>query len=1522
VKKISLVAVLVILSACKSERGEAIHAQVLLPSVSATCVRFEVRDPANGQPLQTQWLTRTDDDLQIAIFRGKSLPETVTLAARPYKDGDCINNQEAPTPNGPYETVSATFVTDGFSSPVTLELKPGTDGDGDGYVATGAGGADCQDAPGEGAMVHPGAREQCSDQIDLNCDDRKGCEASTCGPNACVGPPTNLTLTLDSDTVQSISACTRATIQMKDASGRNTFVSTATVVGLEAVPTGGIAFFSNSGCTTSITNVTLDVGDGSETFYFRGQVVGDVTINATAGQLQDTKVAHVVPGPGNRLVFTTPEMTVTAGTCTTVQFQSQNEQGGTVSVTAATAVTLAATPAMGFLFYSDAGCTTEVTSANIPAGMSSGSFRFKGTRSGIVAVTLTSTGFTGSSQNETITAGPPTALAFTGPQTLPAGDCSTPVTIELRDSFGNPARAATNTSLTLVSSGVALTYSTNSGCSPTTTNVSIAQGTSTTSFRYRGTVAGTTNISGTATGLTTQTPLAVTITPGPAVLAFTTPVQTLTAGNCSAMAMVRLRDSFNNPIQVTVETPVALSASPPTGFQFFSDSNCTGTPVTSVNIPASGSDASFYFKGTIVGTGTVMISATVTGVPAATQSVTLNPGPPTVLAFSQPSATMVAGVCTQFTLLVQDAFGNASLVSSNQAITFSANPNASTNFTFSANTDCSSPGTQFNVNSGQSSRVLYMRGTVATDVTVTASRSGFASGTLNVKVNPGAPNKLAFSTSPQTVLVGNCSGATTVQVQDSFSNPTPVTAGTQIGLASNSSSGMGLYSDAACSTPATFVTVPTDQNSASFYFRGSDPEVVMITASSTGLTSATQTETINPLPPTALVFVSAPQTVATTGCSAITSVETWAGSTPTTVITPTMVNLSANPPAGFTFYANSNCTGPLTSVTIGVGQGSANFYFKGTTPGTVTLTASSTGLTSGTQDETITPLPTKLLFTTPARTTAAGICSAVVTVQATDLGNNPLPVATSTTVNLTQSGTPADTAFRFYSDSSCGTSVTSVTIPARQSSANLYYRGEEVRTVTLMAAATGLTSATQGHTMAAGNAARLVFASAPAQTLLAGTCSNLRTVETQDAFGHVATNGATVTLTGSTTAEFFQDLNCTTPITGPVTIAPGNSTTGFYFKGFTGGINANGTLTLMASATGLTTGTQAETIIPTVRTGNCSMNNTVKDCAIAPQLLAVNKAFLTFQATSSNTASQFANVRCFLNSVSQVRCERTGNGGGDVTIRWSVAEFPSGVAVQAQSVDCAGDMTPVALSNVTTNRTFLLLSSQRNATNIAGSSTRLAELVAMNQAEIRKTGGCGGVTDNNHLQVVDFAGADVRRGVTSMASGATSRQVDLLGSVALGRSILLYSYIADSTTTKSCDRAVRGELAVDGGSVSFSRGEGDTTNCAGSAITGISWEVVQFPSGTVVQQVTQQLAAGIESGTATISSVDRSRTLVVGGGQWASGQLHGEGQFSGSDNIGEMRTQAWLTNDTTLNFFRGASTSSATFTAYVIQFKP
>jgi hypothetical protein len=1529
VKKLSLVALLVLFSACKGQQeGEAIHATVKLAALSkesASCVLFEVRDVASKVPSHRTCLSRGGkDELQVAILKGV-LPDQVELAARPYRDCTCkageLTEQDVSAlgaANGMYVAQTASFTKGTSFSPTVLELAKGTDDDADGYVSVAGGGADCNDSS-TGAEVHPGHAEVCSDQADLNCDSKKGCEASSCGLNACIGPPTALALTLSATSVQS-GTCTGGTVQVKDSKGSNAVVAAATTVTLAAAPTGGIAFYSDAACTTAAPSVMIAGGGGSASFFFSGQAVGTVTVSAaSAGLTMATQNVQVTPGVGNQLVFTSPARSAVSAVCSqVVQVQSRDAQGNAANVTASTPITLSATPSTGFKFYSDASCATEVTTAQMAAGTSSASFYFKGTVAGSVSVTVTAAGLTGATQTEMIVAGPPKIVILTGPASTQAGVCSTQVTVTLQDAQNNPTTATAATTINLSATGKPLTFSPTGACGSTVSSVSIAVGAGTASFFYRGTQVGPATITAAAAGLTSGT-LAVAITPGPATaLVFSTTAQTVQAGNCSGVVTVQRQDAFGNPAPVSSDTQVGLVAAPPNEFQFFSAAGCTGSAVTAVTMPNGSSDANFYFKG--IHLATEVVTATVGSI-SNTQSETINPATPSVLVLSPATQTVVAGTCAQVTLQIQDIYGNLSPVSPGQMMALSASP--SPGFTFSTASNCSAPVATLNLNvsSGSSSAPFYVSGTAAVSVTVTATKAPFTNGTATVTVGPAAPSKVAFKTTAQTVVSRTCSAITTVELQDTFNNPTPVAGSTTIGLAGSGAT-TTFYSDMTCSTVVTSLTLTTGQSSGSFYFKDNSVagETMTITASSASVTNGTQAQTITPQVPTELFITTNPQTVVAGACSGgVVTVQTRAQGNPTAYTTATVVTPSGT---GLTFFSNSSCGTAAPTVTIAAGQSTANFYFKGSTAGAIVLTAHSGSLTDATQTETITPAaPTKSIFITPSMSPVAGTCSGIVTVQSLDAFDNVSPTPGNVTLTFNQAG-PGDPNFKFFSDMSCTTMVSTLTLMAGQSTASFYYRGELARTLGL-AVSGSYPSPAQSHTIRPDIARDLFFSSStPAQTLLAGTCAK-RTVERKDMFGNLApdTSAATVTPSGSTLAEFFSDANCTAAAP-TFSIDAGNTSADFYFKGYTGGDNANAAFALTVASPGLTSATQNGMIIPTVRTGTCIVpgGQKTKQCTITPVLANSNRALLVFQSTAQSTDGADTNVRCRLISLTQIGCDRAGNTGA-ANVQWSVAEFPNAVVTQHSTVPCTGATTNADFTTAAVvAQSFLMLSGERNANNQPSAVSRLAELTSTNQAQIRKPGDCTG-GDNNSVQLVDYPGAMVQRGQASMSSGATTTTIGF-STVDLTRSILLYSYTFTGTGAKICDRAVRGEL-TDGITGTFSRGEGDAANCSGMAISGISWEVVQFPVGTVVQQFTQPLGAGVANMDITLPiPVEPSRTIVIAGGQWSSGAVHGEGTYSGGEVINEMRARATVTDATHVNLTRESSMASAKFTVFVVQLKP
>src|SRR5207237_335272 len=138
------------------------------------------------------------------------------------------------------------------------------------------------------------------------------------------------------------------------------------------------------------------------------------------------------------------------------------------------------------------------------------------------------------------------------------------------------------------------------------------------------------------------------------------------------------------------------------------------------------------------------------------------------------------------------------------------------------------------------------------------------------------------------------------------------------------------------------------------------------------------------------------------------------------------------------------------------------------------------------------------------------------------------PVTTgSTTVNL--SVAPV-TGFTFYSDPACGTAVASITIGAGASTGSFYFKGATTGSFAVTAASAGLTSATQVETINPAAASVLVFTTA-AQTLAAGACSAIVTVQRRDQFGNAVTSGATtVNLSVAPVAglTFYADPACGT----------------------------------------------------------------------------------------------------------------------------------------------------------------------------------------------------------------------------------------------------------------------------------------------------------------------------------------------------------------------------------------------------------
>jgi N-acetylneuraminic acid mutarotase len=622
----------------------------------------------------------------------------------------------------------------------------------------------------------------------------------------------------------------------------------------------------------------------------------------------------------------------------------------------------------------------------------------------------------------------------------------------------------------------------------------------------------------------------------------------------------------------------------------------------------------------VLGAATVTITGSSTGVPSATTTLnlTVNPPPGFTLAANPNTLTVAQGASGVSTVTVSDIGGFTGSVT----LSASGLPGGVT-ATFSPN-----PAT------GSSTLTLTASSTAAlgaATVTISGNATGVPSATttLNLTVNP--PPGFTLSASPGSLTIAQgASGVSTVSVSD---------VGGFTGSVTLAASGLpgGIT--------ATFVPNPTTGSSTLTLTASSTavlgPATVTITGSSTGVPSATTTLnlTVNPPPgftlaanPNSLVLAqgaSGVSTVAvsdvggftgsvtlaasglpsgvtatfspnpTTGSSTLTltasstavlgaATVTITGSSTGVPSATTTLNLTVNPPPGFTLAANPSSlvlaqgasgvstvavsdvggfTGSVTLAASGLPTGVTATFVPNPTTGsstltltasstallgaaTVTITGSATGVPSATTtlNLTVNPPPGFTLAANPNSLVLAQGASGVSTVSVTDIGGF------TGSVTLSASGLPTGVTATFVPNPTTGSSTLTLTA---SSTAVL-----GAATVTITGSATGLPSATTTLNLTVNPPPGFTLAANPSSLVLAQGASGVSTVSVTDIGGFTGsvtlaasglpsgvtatfspnptTGSSTLTLTASSTAVLGA---ATVTITGSATGVPSATTT-------------------------------------------------------------------------------------------------------------------------------------------------------------------------------------------------------------------------------------------------------------------------------------------------------------------------------------------------------------------------------------------
>ncbi len=300
-----------------------------------------------------------------------------------------------------------------------------------------------------------------------------------------------------------------------------------------------------------------------------------------------------------------------------------------------------------------------------------------------------------------------------------------------------------------------------------------------------------------------------------------------------------------------------------------------------------------------------------------------------------------------------------------------------------------------------------------------------------------------------------------------------------------------------------------------------------------------------------LGFVTAPQTLtAGVASGTITIALEDASGNPVVAASPLAVSLATTSAEG--------SFSPASPLTMPAGASTVSFNYTDTAAGTPTLTATAAGLGSAAQQESVVAAPASQIVFAPAPSFAAGTLSQPMIATLEDAFGNPVAAGSGVTVQLS----PNSTSGSFGPASP-------LTIPAGAASASFQYADTLAGSATLTVAAANLPPVAQQVTVLPAAASQLVF-NTPAQSLSAGSTSVAIAVALEDAFGNPAdaSSDLAVNLSTSSAAGTFIPA-------APLTIAAGASGANFQYVD-----TLAGTPVLTASAGGLTSAFQQETITP------------------------------------------------------------------------------------------------------------------------------------------------------------------------------------------------------------------------------------------------------------------------------------------------------------------------------------------------------
>jgi alpha-tubulin suppressor-like RCC1 family protein len=724
---------------------------------------------------------------------------------------------------------------------------------------------------------------------------------------------------------------------------------------------GAQAFYSDAACTLSISSATIPAGSASTSVYMKDPVSETVLWVASPTSLAPvssmvsftslTPSVLSISGPGS----------FSAATCSQAfTLYSMDSSGNYANVTAPTTVSL--TSGGSPLFYSDPNCAFPATTFVIPNGKASANFYVKDPVSESFLLQAAAAGLSSATLPLTILAMAPAKLALTGSLTPPttnvANTCSGTYTLTTYDTLGNLAPPPAAMTLTLAGKGAGTFYS-NSTCTSVITTVTLPAGTPSTVFYFKDATAESLLFSASSTGVAAAS-LALATQGGTATkLVLTGSLAGVTNG-CAGPFTVTAKDANNNTVSVA-----SLQANlTQTGAAVFYPTVACAGAITSVTL-TSASSQTFYAKDATAQTINFTATDNAAVLTASTLSSVIFSA--TGLVLSGPAAPALATCTGPYTVTNKNGAGAATNVAGATTVTLTGNGSG----TFYTAVGCGTSTTTVSIGAGTSSQTFYFQDAAAENLTFSASAAAIAKGTYAITTGTPAPNTLALS-GAASVTTGACTPYT-FTAKNLNGTTSNVTALTPLTLAGNGSG--AFYTDVGCSAPATSPQLAANTSSITYYLKDFLTETLTLQAYATGLAAGSLAVTVNAAAPTMLAL-SGPDQVPLGQCSTaftVKSLDPYRNRS--NVSMPLTINL-AGKGAG-TFYSDSGCSAPVSSVTLANASSSIPFYFRDATSETLAFTATDSTSTLGSTSSSLVTITAPSSITVGSHSTCAIISGKV-----------------------------------------------------------------------------------------------------------------------------------------------------------------------------------------------------------------------------------------------------------------------------------------------------------------------------------------------------------------------------------------------------------------------------------------------------------------------------------------------------------------------------------------------------------------